>query len=540
MKKNIKVYILLFLITLLAGCLRFYKITKNPVSLNIDEVSFGYSAYSILKTSKDEYGLTMPLTFKSTGDYKNPIPVYLMVPSIWFFGLNELGVRFPTALIGTLSIPAFFFLLRHILKKNWMSLIGAFLIAISPWHIHFSRYAYDPLLASFFLILGILFFLKMIDGKRSYSILSALFFILSMYSAFTLRLFVPMFIFISLVLNYKKIFLYKKSVFIFIFTCLVLVSPLIYLTLFSGANTRLGMIFFTQDIEYTRYVILDHIYRLDEPFMAFFFWIKRYFNYFQPDFLFFNGLNLTAAGTLGSGVLYLFELPFLLLGVIKLIKIKDSWKPTILTWIFLGFLPASLANNETSSGRSLLVLPALLIVITLGVIYAIDLIKLVKILYFRWLVVMATFVFVLINLMQVYLIFAVHFPRQKGEDYMEGTKESIIYAIEHQGEYSEIIYDPFRGIEAPYIVNIPHMYYLFYSKYNPSSYQRIIRETQSGAKIDNFTVRPIDWTKDGNREGVLYIGSPWSLPSENSEHVNVLKKIYLSNGRLALIIVEGK
>ena len=53
---------------------------------------------------------------------------------------------------------------------------------------------------------------------------------------------------------------------------------------------------------------------------------------------------------------------------------------------------------------------------------------------------------------------------------MEGTKEAVMYALDHKKDYKEIVFDPYRGIEAPYVVSIPYMYLLFYSKYDPSTY----------------------------------------------------------------------
>jgi len=81
-------------------------------------VAFGYNAYSVLKTGRDEYGRFLPLTFESVGDFKNPFPIYSMIPSIAIFGLNEFSVRFPTALISTLSIPLFYFLFKKLTRKE--------------------------------------------------------------------------------------------------------------------------------------------------------------------------------------------------------------------------------------------------------------------------------------------------------------------------------------------------------------------------------------------------------------------------------------
>ena len=142
------------LITLIGGFLRFYKITKNPPSLTGDEISFGYSAYSVLRTGSDEHGKLLPLTFESVGDFKNPLPVYLMIPSIKIFGLTDFAVRLPNALIGTLSIPIFFLFLLDIFKRKEIALVGSLFLAISGWHIFYSRFAYEAIIASFFILLG--------------------------------------------------------------------------------------------------------------------------------------------------------------------------------------------------------------------------------------------------------------------------------------------------------------------------------------------------------------------------------------------------
>ena len=59
-----KVLIFLFIIAL-AGFLRFWQLGEIPPGLNIDEVSEGYNAYSLLETGKDRYGMVTPVIFKS-------------------------------------------------------------------------------------------------------------------------------------------------------------------------------------------------------------------------------------------------------------------------------------------------------------------------------------------------------------------------------------------------------------------------------------------------------------------------------------------
>ncbi|MBI3485371.1 hypothetical protein HY025_00335 [Candidatus Daviesbacteria bacterium] len=313
------------------------------------------------------------------------------------------------------------------------------------------------------------------------------------------------------------------------------------MSIFGQANTRVGMVFLTQDIEYTRYVILDHIRPglnplASENLLLPFFWIKRYLTYYQSGFLFFNGLNMTQ-GNLGLGVLYLFELPFLVVGFIKLIRDKVSNYQFFLTWIGLGFIPASLTNNVTDAGRSLLVVPALMAVISVGLIACFEWLKRqtrVK----RFGISIFYIIFILIILTQTFLVFAVHFPQDKGEAFMEGTKESVLYAISHKDQYSEVVYDPKRGTEAGDVVSIPHMYILFYSKYDPATYQQEVKNfKQDFVHFDKYTIRAINWAYDRKKIGVLFIGSPWSLEEKDLKSGQILDKIYLANGKLALLIV---
>src|SRR3989344_8165914 len=112
-KKNI--YSIIFgCIILLSIVLRFYQLGINPPSLDWDEASIGYNAYSILKTCADEYGNRLPLSFRSFDDYKPPVYIYLTVISVALFGLTEFAARFPTAVIGVLAVIVVYCLVQEL------------------------------------------------------------------------------------------------------------------------------------------------------------------------------------------------------------------------------------------------------------------------------------------------------------------------------------------------------------------------------------------------------------------------------------------
>ena len=115
--KKITLFILISII-FLGGFLRIYNLLGSPPSLNWDEAAWGYNAYSISETLRDEYDKVLPVFTRSFDEYKPTLPLYLMIPSIKVFGLNELGVRFPSALMGTLTIVLIFLLVKQIFKDE--------------------------------------------------------------------------------------------------------------------------------------------------------------------------------------------------------------------------------------------------------------------------------------------------------------------------------------------------------------------------------------------------------------------------------------
>ncbi len=173
--------IILLLIIFVSIFLRFYRLGMNTPSLTWDEASLGYNAYSMLKTGADEYGAKFPLSFRSFDDYKPPMYVYLTIPSVALFGLNEFAVRLPAAIIGIMAVLIVYFLVKEILlswdksKRERIALASAFFLAVSPWHLQFSRAAFEGNVGMFFLILALLFFFKAFKNKFFYIFFSFFF-----------------------------------------------------------------------------------------------------------------------------------------------------------------------------------------------------------------------------------------------------------------------------------------------------------------------------------------------------------------------------
>jgi len=540
MKRKYLVLIALIGITILGGFLRFYKITENPPSLNGDEISMGYDAYSILQTDRDQYGKFMPITFQSVGDYKNPVPIYLMVLPIKLFGLNDFSVRFQNTLFAVIMIPVFFLFLIKILKDKSIALVATFLLAISSWHIFYSRVEYETS-AYLFILLGIWFFMKMFEGGKKWAFLSAFFLILTMYTAPAPRLFVPIFVLVALAFSVNKFKANLDKIIIFVSSCVILALPLVYATLFQGAGTRLSAVLISKDIEFQRYILLKYFGSITDFPLLIFFWIKRYLNYLQPEFLFINGLDVTAPGAIGLGMLYIFELPWLILGIIEFIRHKIPYKTIFVIWLLTGIIPDSITNNQQHLGRLLHILPVVILIIALGAIRFFKTISSLSNLYARATIFIFYALFIILVLTHAFLVLAVHFPRAKGESFDEGLREAALYIRDHKDNYKEIVFDPRRGVEGPFLVSNPYLYVLFYTKYDPKVYQTEKKITSNNAtyffKFNKYTFRNINWIEDQNKKETLFIGSPWSFPKDIRED-QIIEKIYMSNGYPAFYIVS--
>jgi len=234
------VLVLLFLIVFLGGFLRIYNLSGSPPSLNWDEAAWGYNAYSVSHTLKDEYGVTLPIFTRSFDEYKSTLPMYLMIPTIRIFGLNEVGVRLPSALIGTFSILLIYFIVKELFGRTDIALFSSLLFSVEPWAVHLSRVYYDANEAMFFLLLGFLLFIL---SKKKVSLLplSLISFMISMYTYNADKILIPLFLIILAVLN--KSFLSglpKKIINQSTIVLLVFVIPFVVLALLGQAFARVS------------------------------------------------------------------------------------------------------------------------------------------------------------------------------------------------------------------------------------------------------------------------------------------------------------
>jgi 4-amino-4-deoxy-L-arabinose transferase-like glycosyltransferase len=478
-------------IIIIALLLRFYQLGSNPPSLDWDEVSIGYNAYSILKTGADEYGSRFPVSFRSFDDYKPPLYVYFTVPFIAIFGLTELAVRLPAAIIGVGMVVAVYFLVLQILhnwdkrKKQRIALYSAFFLSVSPWHLQFSRAAFEGNIGICFLIIALIFFFTGLK-KKWYYFLFSIFFVLSIYSYHSFRLINPVLLTILLALFYKELLKQKIIVGLSILSIIFFSLP-VYINVNNsqGTGARLSMVTIFSDSKLTqlsaqkvleakekgdiinqvlfnrRIIFIPHI-------------ISGYFDHFDLDFLFLHGDGGVQHHAYNMGMLYLLELPLIIIGIIYLIRKRNRFITVLLMLFLLAPVPSSVTTGTPHPVRAIAMIPGFQIFTAVGFYFLVTYLQNKK--YSKILIAAVIGLFI-VNIIYYLHSYYIETPIRYGYFWQYGNKEAVQFAKQYEKKYKHII--------MTYTYDQPYIYYLFHNKIDPSWYQKNWNYSGNGS-VDRF------------------------------------------------------
>ncbi|MEW6369098.1 MAG: glycosyltransferase family 39 protein [Acidobacteriota bacterium] len=85
--------------------------------------------------------------------YFGPLLIYLLALSYKLLGVSILSTRLPIAILSTLMPIAAYMLTRELCGKWKAGVAAAYLVAASPWHVFFGRFAWDGNISPLFLTL---------------------------------------------------------------------------------------------------------------------------------------------------------------------------------------------------------------------------------------------------------------------------------------------------------------------------------------------------------------------------------------------------
>lgn len=528
--------IIFIVILALAIFLRIFKLDIIPPSLNWDEVSLGYNAFSILQTGKDEWGESFPLSFRAYGDYKLPGYVYLDTIFVSIFGLNEWGVRLPSVFLGVGLVVLVFLILKKFRDMS-VAFWGMFVAAILPWSLITSRIALEAQLALFLTTLGVYCFYKGLKNPRWF-ILSALSLGLTIFSYNSSRVVTPLLI-VGLAILYWKEISNKKlallSIAIFgVFFSLALPRALLQdssaryrwtMILDEGAINRINEMRGNSELPAVlpKVVYNKITYSIAEI-------SKNYLSHFSPNFLFLNGGSNYQFSVPGSGLVYPILAPFLLLGFWKILKQRKKSYLFTGWWLMVAVIPAAITRDSPHALRSLIMIPPVIIIASLGITIFLSVLgkrkQIIKV------------VLVSLFIGSLYL-----FWQNYTNEYVKNYSWVWQYGYEQASEFIKKEGNNYDQIFITKRYGEPHEFVLFYLNYDPEKYRNdrnLVRYQKSDwFWVDGFDkyIFINDWEikeKAVCSVECLLVTSPGNYPIDSK----LLEKVNFLDGKEAFDIVE--
>ncbi len=538
--------ILLVLILLLAVFVRFYQLNNNPPGLNWDEVSQGYNAYSILRTGTDEWG-QLPITnFRAYGDYPTTFYLYSLVPIEAIFGMNEFSLRLPSAVCGVLLVLLVFYLSRKIFKNEKLSLLAAFLMALSPWSLMLSRQAIQVAPAILLLGGGIFSWFKAKE-KAKWFLLGSFLIGLSTFAYHNTRILSPL-IFVILLFLYRKDLIKNFKLLISVLViAAVFFIPSFLSILSSEGSARAAWVGILDQGAINRINQSRGESNLPGPLpklvnnkITYFLQstLINYAGYFSPQFLGISGGTQYQFSIPGFGEIYPVELPFFYLGLIILVinfpKIERE-KKLLLILLLLAPIPAAITRDPYQVVRAAIMLIPTILITTFGFLSFLNFLKQKNYQKFS----SGVFLVILVILFTRYfnnLLFI--YPKQYSFAWQYGYKQAVDFINIHGNDYQQIYITKKYGE--------PHEFLLFYSQYNPAKYKsdpNLVRHFRTNWYwVDRFDKYSFlnDWEvvekvrSEQGKGNSLLITSPGNYPTGSK----FLETINFLDGKPAFDIVE--
>lgn len=476
--------LIIFSIILLASTLRLYRLNSYPPLL-WDEAALGYNTFSLLKTGKDEFGKILPITLKSFGDYKPALYAYLDLPFVATLGLNEFSTRLLSAVAGILAVYLLYLVIKVHTQNTKLALFSSFLLATNPFHILLSRGAWETNLVSTFFLLA----LYLLYNKKY--ILSTILFVLPAYTYQSAKLTSPLLFITTLFIFPRTKITYKIGIFILLF------SPILLMNFFGNDSNRfktVSILSYSQPDKYKNSIIFP------ETLFKFRNVATRYFNHFSPELLFTRGDWQNARQSPPyAGILLIILLPFFVTGLFK--PNHTKFDTFLYFWLFLSPISSSLTKDLVQPVRATSFIIPLIYFSAKGLCLLIN----------NSFIALILIVLVFTNLYYVQDLYFNHMVNKYPREWLLGYKEAVTYGINSNSK--DIFFSDYYGQ--------PHIFYAFYSKLNPITYQKQIKlstnSTDVGTveKINNWNFTSINFEGYKTKQNTTLILSKEELIRQN-------------------------
>jgi hypothetical protein len=147
----------------IAAFFRFYKLSEVPPGLYPDVAINGNDAAAAL--ANHNFRVFYPENNGREGLFINAIAI-----SFAFFGISVWSIKIVAAIIGFLTVLGLYLMIKELFRgkkqNNSIALLSSFFLAVSFWHLVFSRLGFRAIMVPFFLVWGFYFLFRAMQMMR--------------------------------------------------------------------------------------------------------------------------------------------------------------------------------------------------------------------------------------------------------------------------------------------------------------------------------------------------------------------------------------
>lgn len=548
MKKILPLLLILFL----GAILRLYQLGVTPVSLFGDELDVAYHSWSLIKTGRDYMGEFLPTYIRSLSEYRAPLVMYLTAPFVGLLGMTPFSVRLPVAIMGILSLYLVYLVVKRLFGSEKVALLSSFLLAITPWHLHYSRANFEVIPLLVLTLLGINSFLSGSLG------LSLLWFVLTFFTYSTAYITTPL-IFLGLLFIYGLPKTKTKINIFFGGLAVALFLVVIGNTFWGSASNRFQKLSILNSFQIEEKVVLSRTENwvkdgfIEKVFAnKYLFTLEKitqnYLSSFSPEFIFSKGDPFFRHSSGRSGQLLTFSFPLFFIGVYWLLtnlKLKES--RFILYLLAILPIPASLTLDGGNHATRLFLFVFPLVVISSLALMVVK----------RWGIVEKTIALCLLALISLSFLgytyqYYYHYRYQSWKYWHYGYDQIFTALAKHQNQYSKIyINNTYQPSLLPFLV---------YTQYSPAAFHKNFKTDSPNTFVsDNFngfqfadkyyfgSTGSLEKLSNLLDENTLYLAvqgievpGDWNWQKESPSWAQVLETVYSPLGEPLFYLVKGK
>ncbi len=441
-------WVVLLAITAGAAVIRTVGLGDLPPGLFCDEAGNGYNAHLLLHTGRDENNELLPLYIWSFGvSYKNPVFIYSAMLPVGLFGLSEFSVRLTAALWGTLGVLGIG-LLGRIAFGTAGGLIAALLLAVVPWHFHFSRIAFELIAFPTLFLLGFAALAAGVRGRPRWLLAAGPLFALCLYAYGPAKLFVPLFLLGALAVYARRLWAVRGMAALGVLLMILTALPV---GIFDLTHRERSQQYFS------RTTTLNSAQSVEENARRV---LDQYQRFLSSSFLFERGDPIGRHAVQGFGELYWTMLPLLALGVLWCLWPGRPEGKLLLWWLVLYPVAPALMNEAPSASRGVIGVAVFCLIAAAGATLVLALLRRIPV---PWLArglqaaaVTALLVALGVEGYRYGEAYVTRYPAQAAGDFQYGYREAIEFMEAHRDRYDLLLLTAVR-------VNMPQIFTAFYN-----------------------------------------------------------------------------